>query len=80
MAVGIARGIVFLHNTQLHMGLGKAAYLWPEDVFGVDDESLLERHKILLDEVKLELFFSVQVGIGHSVLFITTMPFSQLHF
>ncbi|PWA56800.1 serine/threonine/dual specificity protein kinase, catalytic domain-containing protein [Artemisia annua] len=47
MAVGIARGIVFLHETQLHKGLGKADRCLPR--FDVD-EPLLERHKILLDE------------------------------
>ncbi|PWA93403.1 serine/threonine/dual specificity protein kinase, catalytic domain-containing protein [Artemisia annua] len=44
MAVGIARGIVFLHNTQLNKGLGE------EDQIVQVDMSLLERHKILLDE------------------------------
>ena len=53
MAVGIARGIVFLQETKLHKGLGKADRCVPRF-----DEPLLERHKILLDEVKHELFFS----------------------
>ncbi|PWA82772.1 serine/threonine/dual specificity protein kinase, catalytic domain-containing protein [Artemisia annua] len=47
MAVGIARGIVFLHETQLHKGLGKADRCVPR--FD-DDEPFLKRHNILLDE------------------------------
>ncbi|GJW99202.1 probable receptor-like protein kinase isoform X1, partial [Tanacetum coccineum] len=46
MAVGIARGIVFLHSTQLYKKRGEADPGWTYQV----DESLLERHKILLDE------------------------------